>query len=205
MPRHAHTLSCLLFGFCSLPKLCFHGNIRIFPCWNILNIVYSCMNQSDIADALIALISGKALSARLPHSILPPWYYFYFGVLLLLKTCSACSQNMLLPLILLSKTSKDRRKFSFCKPSCCTGRSEVRVDIRCLTEGLLGKKGCPCTRALPWKSLFLLPTQSPTTNQGKSKLNTENERQINNHRCTELHLRGSYFDFKVGVGSAQIR
>lgn len=60
MPRHAHTLSCLLLGFCSLPKLCFHGNIRITPCWNSLDIVNSCMNQSDIADALIALISEKA-------------------------------------------------------------------------------------------------------------------------------------------------
>jgi len=53
-----------------------------------MNIVYSCMNQSDIADALIALISEKASCACLlfPASLIfslslvlvPPLIYLFF-------------------------------------------------------------------------------------------------------------------------------
>lgn len=41
---------------------------------NIMNIVNSCVNQSDIADALIALISERALCllSRLLHLFLVP-------------------------------------------------------------------------------------------------------------------------------------
>lgn len=42
------------------------------------------MNQSDIADALIALISEKALPASLPHLVFLPDIIFYFGVVFLL-------------------------------------------------------------------------------------------------------------------------
>lgn len=99
MPRHADILSCLLLGFCSLPALCFHGNIRIIPCWNILNIVNLCVSRSDIADALIALISEKAsfvclLFSRLSHLFFSlSYFYFWYSLFIIRKTYySPCSQ-----------------------------------------------------------------------------------------------------------------
>lgn len=79
MPSHAHTLSCLLVGFCSLPALCFHGNINIISCWNILNIANLCLNKSDIADAVIALISENTLYVCLPHLFFLPCSHFFLS------------------------------------------------------------------------------------------------------------------------------
>lgn len=53
-----------------------------------------------------------------------------------------------------------------------------------------------------WKTLSMLPTQSQTTNQGKSRLNKENERRINNHRRAE-HGAASYCDLEVGAGTVE--
>lgn len=47
------------------------------------------------------------------------------------------------------------------------------------------------------KTLSLLPTQSHLTNQGKSKLNKGNKRQINNRRSAELHLNKTHFELKM--------
>lgn len=96
MPRHAHTLSCLLLGLC-LPALCFHGNIRIIPCWNILNIVNSCVSQSDIADALIALISEcvcLVFSSPLPRS--PSQYFYSLFIIMKIFLSPSLQPNVLL-------------------------------------------------------------------------------------------------------------
>lgn len=195
MPRHAHTLSCLLLGLC-LPVLCFHGNIRIIPCWNILNIVNSCVSQSDIADALIALISEcvcLVFSSLLPRS---PSQYFYslFIIMKIFFYHPPCSQACFSASSQKHVSTQDI-KFSFC--SSCV---EVNAGIHCLAEGPLSREVClyrgAWTWVLQWKTLSTLPTQSHTTNRGNSRLNKENERRINNHRWAE-HGAAYYLDLEM--------
>lgn len=164
--------------------------------------VYESIGYCRCSDCIGFWKSFMRLSLLI-YSLLPCIFFLIFwGSLFIIvkKNHSACSQIY----AVVFHPSLERIMFSFSETLILQrevrGRSRYsEPSWRALEQGGMSITG-PWTWALQWKTLSQLPTQSQTANQGKSKLNKENERQINNHRWPELHFDGAYLDFKVEAG-----